>query len=126
MRIFDITKTYELNYENLDLEKGYLKPDKLFVKHHDKVEAQEAQYNRRVENLLNGSTQTWKDPVKPAVAAKEAYDEYENIQVYLPYTKAELKEHADKKRHSELEAELAQIKEDIEQETFGLVRDDYT
>ena len=126
MKIFDETKTYKLNYENLDLEKGYLKPDKLFVKHHDKVEAKQAIYNRRVEKLSNGSTQVWQDLVSPVVPAKEAYDEYEDIQVYVPYTEAELKERVNKARSTELKAELAKIKEDIEQETFGLVRDDYT
>lgn len=125
MRIFDETKTYELNFENLNLEKGYLKPDKLFIKHHDKVEAQEAKYARREEQLPNGSTQAWKVLVMPAIKAKEAYDEYEDIQVYIPYTETELKERADRKRLAELKAELAKIKEDIEQEVFGLVRDDY-
>ncbi len=62
---------------------------------------------------------------EPDTPAKEAYDDEENIMVYIPYTEAELKELADKKLSAELKAELAKIKEDIEQETFGLVRGDY-
>lgn len=61
----------------------------------------------------------------PAEPAKDAYDDYEDIKVYVPYTEEELQKIADNKRHAELKAELAKIKEDIEQETFGLVRDDF-
>jgi len=125
MRIFDETKTYEISHKQINYEKGYLKPDKRFVQHHEAVEPKQAVYSDRVECLPNGSTQIWKDLVTPAVEAKEAYDEYEDIQVYVPYTEEELQERANDKRHNELKAELAKIKEDIEQETFGLVRDDY-
>lgn len=125
MRIFDETKTKELNKNELDLEKGYLKSDKLFIVHHDAVEAQKAVYEDREEKLLNGSTQTWKVLAKPAVEAKEAYDQYEDIDVYVRYTEAELKVRRDKARSLELKAELAKIKEDIEQEIFGIVRDDF-
>lgn len=90
MRIFDETKTYELSPETIDTAKGYLKPDKKFVMHHETVEAKEAVYTDRVEYLPNGSKQTWKDLVSPAVEAKEAYDEYENIQVYVYYNAEEL------------------------------------
>ena len=56
---------------------------------------------------------------------RTTYDEYEDIQVFVLYTEEELKERADKKRYGELKAELYKIKEDIEQETFGLIRDDF-
>ena len=125
MRILNSDKTQELSRDEIDLEKGHLVSDKLFVGHHEAVEASDAKYADRVERLPNGSTQVWKDLISPAVEAKDAYDEYEDIQVYVPYTDDELKERADRKRHAELKSELAKIKEDIEQETFGLVRDDY-
>lgn len=92
MKIFNQDKTKELNENELDLENGYLKADKLFIAHHEAVEAQEAIYEKREEKLSNGSTQTWKDLVSPAVEAKEAWDEYEDIQVYIPYTAEELEE----------------------------------
>lgn len=125
MRIFDETKTKELNYENLDLEKGYLKLDKRFVRHHEAVEGKKAVYKDRAEKLPNGSIQVWKDLVSPAVEAQEAYDEYENIQIYVLYTEEELAEREKKQSIAKLKAELVKIKEDIEQETFGLVRTDY-
>lgn len=98
MKIFDATKTYELSEYQIDLNKGHLVRDKKFVMHHDAVEAKEAVYIDRVEPLSNGSTQIWKDPGAPAIEAKEAYDEYEDIQVYILYTEEELKEQLRTKR----------------------------
>lgn len=90
MRIFDTSKTYELLPTQIDYDKGYLVDDKKFVMRHDAILAQDAVYIDRVERLNNGSTQIWKDLKTPAVEAKEAYDEYEDIQVYVLYTEAEL------------------------------------
>lgn len=104
MRIFNETKTYEFTPEQVDYEKGYLKPDKLFVAHHEAVEAKEAVYKDRVEHLPNSSTQIYKDLVSPAVEAKDAYDEYEDIQVFVPFTAEELKEKLRSKRTSLLNA----------------------
>lgn len=120
MRIFDETKTFELSPETLDYTKGYLKPDKKFVIHHEAVEAQEAVYMDRVEHLINGSTQVWKDLVTPAVEAKEAYDEYEDVQVYVLYTEEELKEQLRTRRTNILKAfdtYKANVKYGIEYET---------
>ncbi len=91
MRIFDSTKTYELSVEQIDYNLGYLKQDRKFVQHHNAVQYIEAVYIDRVEKLPNGSTQVWKDLITPAVEAKEDYDEYEDIQVYILYTEEERK-----------------------------------
>lgn len=125
MKIFNETKTKKLSENEIDYEKGYLKYDKLFMAHHDAVEAQEAVYKDREVIEKNGGISIYKDLVTPAVEAREAYDQYEDIQVYKPYSEEELTERANRKRSMELKAELAKIKEDIEQETFGLVRDDF-
>lgn len=92
MKIYNTDKTRELNKNEIDLNKGYLRQDRIFVKHHEAVEAKEAVYMDRSEELSNGSIQIWKELVTPAVEAKEAYDEYEEIQVYALYT-AEEKQH---------------------------------
>lgn len=102
MRIFDETKTHELSFEAIDNEKGYLKADRKLVMHHEAVEAKEAVYSDRIEKLPNGSEQTWKDLITPAVEAKEAWDEFEDILVYIPYTRAELA----KRRIAELKGML--------------------
>lgn len=125
MKIFNQEKTQELNKDELDFLLGHLENDKLFIAHHDAVEAREAVYADRIVQEESGFSSIYKDLITPAVEAKEAYDEYEDIQVFVPYTEEELKKRADDKRHAELKAELEKIKEDIEQEAFGLVRSDY-
>lgn len=125
MKIYNQEKTQELNIDELDFALGHLKNDKLFIAHHDAVEAQEAVYKDRIVMEESGFPSIYKDLVSPAVEAREAYDEYEDIQVFVLYTEEELKKIADEKRHAELKEELSKIKEDIEQETFGIVRSDF-
>lgn len=124
MRIFNQDKSVEILDPNLEL--GYLVNDTLFIAHHEAVEAvEEKGHYVTIKEYSNGGKDVeWVVDV-PVVEAKEAYDEYEDIQVYIPYTAEELKARTDNKNYAELKAELAKIKEDIEQETFGLVRDDY-
>lgn len=125
MKIYNEEKTQVLNREELDFEKGYLKEDKLFIAHHDAVEAQEAVYRDKEVIEENGGISVYKELVSPAVEAKDEWDEYEEIQVYVPYTEEELKARADRKRYAELKAELVKVMEDIGQEPIGIVRDDY-
>lgn len=89
MRVFNENKTIELT--NYDREKGYLKPDKLFIAHHEAVEAVEEQghYETIAEYPNGGKDVEWVIDVQ-AVEAKEAYDEYEDIQVFVPYTAEEI------------------------------------
>lgn len=89
MRIFDKDKTTELS--EYDLENGYLKPDKTLIASHPAVEGVEATGHFEVvaEYPNGGKDFEWVIDT-PAVEAKEAWDEYEDIQVYIPYTEAEL------------------------------------
>lgn len=143
MRIFNQEKAIELNESEIDLSKGYLIIDKLFVMHHEAIapktiksaskiaeelKAEGKEVNLRYDGKLYVTTFADENagneevPIEDIVEeGKAAYDEYENIQVYIPYTEKELKTQSIYK----LKAELAKIKEDIEQETFGLVRGDY-
>lgn len=114
MRIFDATKTYELNEKSLDFEKGYLKDDKKFVRHYEAAPfvkgktaqqiAQElelqgviiekgygAMLYRVVKEEESGGRETELIEDEPDIPAQEAYDEYEDIQVYVPYNAEELK-----------------------------------
>lgn len=125
MKIYNEEKTQVLNREELDFEKGYLKEDKLFIAHHEAVEAREAVYQDKEVIEENGGISVYKELVSPAVEAKDEWDEYEEIQVYVPYTEEELKARADRKRYAELKAELVKVMEDIGQEPLGIVRDDY-
>lgn len=81
MRIFNETKTQEL--KDVDLNKGYLKNDTLFIKHIDGVEEQ---------------TELREDPERKGIFTRvvtvqgvEERDEYEDVQIYIPYTEEELK-----------------------------------
>lgn len=88
MKVYNEAKTQEMF--NYDLEKGYLKEDKIFVKHHEAQPAIEEQGHRQlIAQYENGAEYEWVVDQK-AQPAKEAYDEYEDIQVYIPYTAKEL------------------------------------
>lgn len=93
MRIFDETKTYEIPESRIDLEKGYLKDDSRFIAHHDAVaERAEVGHYETIATYDNGGQDIeWVVDI-PYIAPQEAYDEYEHIQVYVPYTDEQLAE----------------------------------
>lgn len=89
MRVFDETKTNELSSYNL--EKGYLAKDRLLIKHHEAVEAVEEQgHYETVAEYPNGGKEVDWIIDSPKVEAKEAYDEYEDVQIYIPYSEKQL------------------------------------
>ena len=91
MKVYNQEKTQEII--NYDLTKGYLAADKIFKEHHEAVEAQEAVYDRvLIKEYQNGGKEYEEVIVSPAREAKEAWDEYEDIQVYIPYTETELQQ----------------------------------
>lgn len=96
MRVFNENKTTELT--EYSLEKGYLKADKLFIKHHEEVQKVEEQghYETIAEYPNGGKDVEWVVDVE-AVEHKDAYDEYEDIQVYIPYTAEELEKRKEEK-----------------------------
>lgn len=102
MRIFDQDGN-ELLREEIDFEKGYLVDDKLFIEHHEAIEAveEEGHWETVAEYENGGKDVDWVIDV-PAVEAKEAWDEYEDILRYIPYTEEELEE----RRKAEEEAYL--------------------
>lgn len=74
-----------------DLTLGYLKEDKIFVQHHEAIEfVPEVWHYEVVAEYPNGGKDIRKVIDTPAVLAQDAWDEYENIQRYIPYTEAEL------------------------------------
>lgn len=109
MKIYNENKTQELNEQELDFEKGYLKSDKLFIMHHEAVEAKEAVYQVREVIEESGGVSVYKDLISPDVDAMEAYDEYDDIQVYIAYTEEELKTRAIAKLRRQREVECFPI-----------------
>lgn len=90
MRIFD---EFDNLIETIDETKGYLKNDSLFICHHEAVEAVEEQGHWEViaEYPNGGKDVEWIVDV-PAVEAKDAWDEHEDILRYVLFTVEELAE----------------------------------
>lgn len=89
-------KIYDKN-DNLvmspDFKKGYVKPDKLFVAHHEAVTAvEEVWHHEVIREYPNGGKDVARVIDTPAVEEKEAWDEYEDILRYTEYTEEELVE----------------------------------
>lgn len=88
MRVFDATKATEL--KDYDLSKGCLKQDTLTI-HHDAVKAvAEKSHYEVVRTYPNGGKDVRKVVDVAGVEARPAWDETEDIQVYIPYTAEEL------------------------------------
>jgi hypothetical protein len=114
MKIYNQDKTQELLEAEIDFTLGQLVDDKLFVAHHEAVAekkgktAQEvaAEYEaqgkttREIGGKLyvvtnaynNGGEDVEEIASEPDTPAREAYDEYEDIQVYVPYSAEEIEE----------------------------------
>ena len=79
--------------ESIDETKGYLVKDSLFVCHHEAVEAVEEQghWETIAEYPNGGKDVEWIVDV-PAIEAKEAWDEYEDILRFVAYTEKDIAE----------------------------------
>ena len=74
-----------------DLTLGHLVEEEVFVAHHPAVEAVREQWHyETVYEYLNGGKDVVKVIDVPGVEAKDAWDEYETIKRYVPYTEEEL------------------------------------
>ena len=110
MRVFNKEKTYELY--SYDLERGYLSDDKLFLKHHPAISGSTGKFHYVVsKTYANGGKEMKKvwdiEPIK----AQEAYDEYEDIKVYIPYTEKEL-----------AEIEIKQLKDKLHETDYQAIK----
>lgn len=111
MRIFNEEKTQELF--DVDYELGYVREDRILKQHHEAiperviktVEEIKAELVAQGKEVLFGNDGSWYvtleyfpetdgrnvEEVKPVVEpAKEAWDEYEDIQVYIPFTEEQV------------------------------------
>lgn len=90
MRVVD-KDNKELDPDNLDLRKGYLKDDKIFVKHHEaQPKVEEVSHKEVIRVYPNGGKDVATVIDTPGQEAKDAYDEYEDVQRYVEYTQQEL------------------------------------
>lgn len=102
MRIYDAALEHEL--QNPDLTRGKLESARRVTVHHDAVPAsvrREVMADTITADCPNGLRQ---EIITPAQAA---YDEYEEVQRYMPYTAAELAEIAEKAEAEKAAADAA-------------------
>lgn len=123
MRVFDQTKKVELN--EFDSEKGRLVPDTRVFTVAATEYVPEVSHYETVKQYENGGKDVVKIIDVEGKAAVPEHDENEDIFIYVPYTDEELAQNETLHKKEKLKRELEKIKEDIEQESFGLVRDDY-
>lgn len=90
MRILD-ENNIELTEEQINLELGYLRPESIISIHHKATkEVKEVGHYEVIAEYPNGGKDVvWIIDV-PGVEAKEAWDEYEDIQRYILYTEEQL------------------------------------
>ena len=85
MKIYNQSKTEIL--ENPDLGKGYLKQDKIETTYHEATpEIQEQSHYVTIKEYPNGGKDVGKIIDVEYQPAREAYYDYEDIQVNIPYT----------------------------------------
>ena len=88
MRILDLNG---MELENPDLSMGYLTEEEILIAHHEAVEAVPEQWHyETIAEYPNGGKDVAKVIDAPGVEAQDAWDEYETIQRYVPYTEEEL------------------------------------
>ena len=88
MRILDLNG---MELENPDLSLGYLTEEEILISHHEAVEAAAEQLHyETIAEYPNGGRDVKRVVDVPGVEAKDAWDEYETIQRYVPYTEEEL------------------------------------
>ena len=106
MRILD-ENNIELTEEEVNLELGYLKPESIISIHHEAIEEikEVGHYEVIAEYPNGGKDVAWIIDV-PGTEAKEAWDEYEDIQRYVLYTEEELTAKEAEKKAKEEEAKL--------------------
>lgn len=73
-----------------DLEAGHLVPERILVAHHDAMEAvEEVSHYEVIAKYEGGGKDVQRVVDIPGIAARDAWDEYEDVYRYVPYTAAE-------------------------------------
>lgn len=97
-----------------DLSLGRVVPDKRLVAHHPAVEAvPDVWHYEVIATYPNGGQDLEKVVDVPGVPAVEAWDEYEDILRYIPYTPEELAE-KEANRKPSTEEQIAELREALD------------
>ena len=127
MKVYNKENTEVL--ETYDLTKGFLKTDKILKVHHEAVPAVptvtiaskikvirtnggkiievDGIHYEVVKEFPNGGRTLEEIEETPGVPKQEAYDEYEDIMIYIPYTEQEIKAQEKIKKVAECKQYLA-------------------
>lgn len=109
MKIYDINNNL---IENPDLSLGHLENEKIFIAHHAAIEAVEEQWHYEVvAEYPNGGKDVRKVVDVPGIAAQDAWDEYEDVLRYVPYTDEELEKVEQSQNMPTLEDRLSALEE---------------
>lgn len=103
MEIYNEKKTKVLKEEDLDMEKGYLVTDTLTKHIKAQKGVEEKGHYEVIKEYENGGKDVKWVVDKEGKEPIEEHDEYEEIQVYIPYTEEELKQFEQNKILDEIE-----------------------
>lgn len=111
-------KIYDENNVELfepDFSLGHLVEDRIFIAHHESVKAvaEEGHWETVAEYPNGGKDVAWIVDV-PKVEAKEAWDEYEDILRYIPFTEEELAQIEEANSKPTTDQQIAELKEALE------------
>lgn len=113
MRVFNVNKEIELNEYNL--EKGYLKPDVLEVNVPEQTAVEEVSHYEVIREYPNGGKDVEKVIDVEGKPYVPAHVEREDIQVYILYTDAELAK-------IEAEREIAELKGKLRETDYKAIK----
>lgn len=99
MAVYD--ESLENIIENPDLDKGHIESRKKFVKHHDE-QKREVKYEVMEGTITNSNPNGLRREIE-ITPYRAAYDEYEDVNVYVLYTEEELKKKEEEKKQQEAE-----------------------
>lgn len=119
MKIYNQDKTEILN--DIDLELGYLADDKRLVRHVDAVEGH-TEYIEHTYYDENGKVFGVSKSIdeEKSTSSQPAYDEYEDIKVFVPFSEEQLKQN----KIDQLQERLTELSRDIVQIYAGAQFDD--
>lgn len=112
MRILDI---YGAEISSPDLERGYLREEEIFLKHHDALPSvtETGHYEVIAEYPNGGKDVAWVIDT-PGMEARDAWDEYEKICRYILYSEEELARREAEKNQLPLASRVANLEEALD------------
>ena len=120
MKVYNQDKTQILT--EYDLDNGYLQED-ILITHIPEVKAvEEKGHYEVIAEYENGGKDVEWIIDEPGIEGKEAYDEKEEIQIYIPYTEEELRAKKIEKKISEKKMEILKYKNLLKETDYKAIK----